>query len=86
MSFNYYPDVDKLFKEMYSLNRLWFETRNHTTPDQLEHLFTIRTRIVQELTELRQVLNKLKTNFKDSRVAHQIRTKGHYQDEDVVIQ
>ena len=86
MSFNYYPDVDKLFKELYSLNRLWFETRNHATSDQLEHLFTIRTRITQDLTEIRQVLNKLKTNFKDSRVADQMKSKGYYQDEDVVIQ
>ncbi len=83
---NYYPDVDKFFKEMYFLNRLWFERRKYLTSDQLQKLFEVREKAGQHLVEARQLLNMTQPHGDAREVKRQIQAKGYYQDSEVTIQ
>jgi len=58
MSFNYYPDVDKYFKTLYSLNREWFETRSMMEEVDLKTIFQLFLKLENQLMEIKKILNK----------------------------
>lgn len=56
MAFNYFPDVDKLLKRFWYLNREYFRVRKYLTEADLKRIFDASLKINSSLTEIRQVL------------------------------
>jgi len=56
MSFNYYPDVNKNFKTLFSMNQDWMKKRGKLSDKDLQKLFQIFLFIDDSLINIKKIL------------------------------